>query len=270
MLFNSFEYLVFFPIIIVVYYLLSSKARWILLLAASYYFYASASGKLLLLILLSTLVDYLVGLKMDGLDSKKEKKPFLIISLVLNLGILCIFKYYNFFNDSFSHLFDLLNLEYLIPALDIVLPVGISFYTLQTLGYSVDIYRGEIKAEKHLGYFALYVCYFPQLVAGPIEKAANLLTQIKKEHQFDTTQVMRGVQLIGFGLFKKVVVADRIYPMIQFVNDNPGDFGGFSVLLFSCLFSYQVYCDFSGYSDIAIGSAQEMGVKLMDNFTRPF
>lgn len=201
---------------------------------------------------------------------KRKRKPYLILSLISNLGLLCFFKYYNFFNDSFAALFELLHLNYLIPSLSIILPVGISFYTFQTIGYSVDVYKGKITAERHLGYFALYVTYFPQLVAGPIEKSSNLIPQFKKEHSIDYKRITDGLKLMTWGFFKKVVIADQIAPMIKYVTDSPEQFNGFSVLLCSCLFVYQIYCDFSAYSDIAIGGAQVMGIKLMENFRRPF
>lgn len=270
MLFNSIEFLYFFPLVVGVYFILPFRFRWIFILFASYFFYGLANGKFLFLILVSTLIDYLAGLKMDGLLTKKERKPYLILSLVSNLGILCLFKYYNFFNDSFASLFELLNIPYLIPSLSIILPVGISFYTFQTMGYSIDIYKGKIKAERHLGYFALYVTYFPQLVAGPIEKASNLLPQFKIKQTLDYKRVTDGLKLMTWGFFKKVVIADQISPMIKYVTDSPEQFNGFSILLCSCLFAYQIYCDFSAYSDIAIGGAQVMGVKLMENFRRPF
>ena len=270
MLFNSIEFLYFFPLVVGLYFILPFRFRWLFLLLASYTFYGLANGLLLLLIVASTLIDYLAGIKMDDIDTKKGRKPFVILSLISNLGILCLFKYYNFFNDSFANLFQLLNIPYLIPSLSIALPVGISFYTFQTMSYSIDVYKGKIKAEKHLGYFALYVTYFPQLVAGPIEKASNLLPQFKTKQNFDYKRITDGLKLMTWGFFKKVVIADQISPMIKYVTDSPEQFNGFSVLLCSCLFVYQIYCDFSAYSDIAIGGAQVMGVKLMENFRRPF
>jgi D-alanyl-lipoteichoic acid acyltransferase DltB (MBOAT superfamily) len=270
MLFNSIDFLIFFPLVVLVYYLIPHKFRWALLLGTSYYFYASANGKLLFLLIFSTLIDYFAGLRMGQLESKKERKPYLILSLIINLGVLGLFKYYNFFFDSFSTLFLSLNIEYAIPALNLILPVGISFYTLQTLAYSIDVYKGKLKAEKHIGHFALYVCYFPQLVAGPIERASNLLPEFKEKKELDFDRISKGLKLMGFGLFKKVVIADQIAPMIQYFTNDPSSFNGLSVLICSCLFAYQIYCDFSGYSDIAIGAAQVMGVKLMVNFRRPF
>lgn len=253
-----------------IYFVVPPRFRWILLLAASYYFYARSNGKLVILIMFSTLVDYLAALKMSNLADKHKRKPYLILSLVVNLGVLGLFKYYDFFIDSFVTLFSWLNISYAAPALSLILPVGISFYTLQTLAYSIDVYKGKQEAEKHLGYFALYVCYFPQLVAGPIERAGNLLPELKKEVKVDYKRISDGLKLMGLGFFKKVVIADQIAPMIQYVTADVSAFGGFSTLLCLCLFAYQVYCDFSAYSDIAIGAAQVMGIKLMLNFRRPF
>lgn len=270
MLFNSVEFLLFFPVVVAVYFLLPFRFRWGFILAASYFFYMAWNKNFIFLILLSTLIDYLAGLQMEKYDTKKERRPYLLLSIFSNLGILCAFKYYNFFNDSFRDLFELLDLPYLIPALSLILPVGISFYTFQTLGYSLDVYNGKIKAERHFGYFALYVAYFPQLVAGPIERSSNLIPQFKIDHRFEYQRVTDGLKLMTWGMFKKVVVADQIAPMVNYVYANPENFGGFSILISCFLFAYQVYCDFSGYSDIAIGAALVMGVKLMENFRRPF
>lgn len=270
MLFNSIEFLLFFPFVVGMLFLLPFKFRWAFLLLASYFFYGLANGWFLLLIVLSTLIDYLVALKMSKFDEKKDRKPYLYVSLFSNLGLLVLFKYFNFFISSFTHLFELLHLEYAIPALEIILPVGISFYTFQTLAYSIDVYRGNTKAESHFGVFALYVTYFPQLVAGPIERSQSLIPQLKKKTNLSYENVTGGLKLMAWGFFKKVVIADQIAPLIQNVTNSPNEFYALSVLLCSVLFSYQIYCDFSGYSDIAIGAAQIMGVKLMVNFRRPF
>ena len=255
---------------VLIYFLLPFRFRWIFILAASYYFYMCWNKNFILLILTSTAIDYFAGLKMSNLSTKKERKPYLYLSLASNLGILCTFKYFNFFNDSFRDLFTFFDIAYAIPALSLILPVGISFYTFQTLGYSIDVYHGKIKAEKHIGYFALYVSYFPQLVAGPIERSSNLIPQFRQYFQFDYKRTTDGLKLMAWGLFKKVVVADQIAPMVDYVYQNPSDFGGLSILLCCLLFGYQIYCDFSGYTDIAIGAAQIMGIKLMENFRRPF
>jgi D-alanyl-lipoteichoic acid acyltransferase DltB (MBOAT superfamily) len=270
MLFNSIEFLLFFPTVVGLFFLTPFKYRWLLLLAASYLFYGLANGWFLLLIIFSTLIDYSVGLKMSQYEDKKKRKPYLLVSLISNLGMLMLFKYFNFFNESFADLFRLLNLEYAIPALGLILPVGISFYTFQTLAYSIDIYNGKAKPERHFGIFSLYVTYFPQLVAGPIERSNSLIPQLKKKSALSYYNVTNGLKLMAWGFFKKVVIADQISPMIKHITDSPQDFYGLTILLCAMLFSYQIYCDFSGYSDIAIGAAQVMGVKLMVNFNRPF
>lgn len=270
MLFNSIEYLIFFPLVVIAYFCLPPRYRWILLLAASYYFYMSWRVEYIILIIISTLIDYYAGLKMSDLPDRKSRRPYLMLSVLSNLGILIGFKYFNFFNDSFRSLFDYLNLPYLIPALNVLLPVGISFYTFQTLSYSIDIYKGEAKAERHLGIFALYVSFFPQLVAGPIERSQNLLPQFRINHQFEYDKVVLGLRQILIGFFKKVVIADRLGYYVNEVYNHPSDHEGLSVLIASYFFAFQIYCDFSGYSDIAIGSARVMGYDLMENFRQPY
>ncbi len=270
MQFNSFEYLLFFPIVVIVYYLLPFRFRWLLLLAASYLFYMTWNPYFILLIMGSTLVDFYCGNQMAKLPDKKQRLPYLWISLAFNIGLLFMFKYFNFFNENFATLFEFLNLSYMIPALDILLPVGISFYTFQTLSYTIDVYYGRIKAEKHLGIFALFVSFFPQLVAGPIERAKNLLPQLHKEYTFDFERVKKGVLLILWGLFKKVVIADKVGILVEVIFSAPEGLSGIVLLAGAILFCLQIYCDFSGYSDIAVGSAYVLGIKIMDNFRRPF
>ena len=196
MLFNSLHYLIFFPIVVLLYYSIPHRYRWGMLLAASYYFYASWRVEYLGLIILSTLIDYWAALRMGVLPTKKERRPYLILSILVNIGILVAFKYFNFFNDSFRFLSDMVNFPYTIPYLNILLPVGISFYTFQTMGYSIDVYSGQKEPEKHLGIFALYVSFFPQLVAGPIERSRHLLPQFHIEHKFDYDLVTSGLRRI--------------------------------------------------------------------------
>lgn len=270
MLFNSIDFLIFFPLVVGFLFVLPFRHRTVFLLLASYLFYGLANGWFLLLILLSTLIDYLVALKMATITDKKNRKPYLYLSLISNLGMLVIFKYFNFFNESFADLFKLMNLNYAVPALQVLLPVGISFYTFQTLAYSIDVYKGKVKAEQSFTLFALYVTYFPQLVAGPIERSQSLIPQLKKPTHLSYENATNGLKLIAWGFFKKLVIADQIAPMIKYVTDSPEEFYALSVFLCAVLFAYQVYCDFSGYSDIAIGAAQIMGVKLMVNFKQPF
>jgi len=273
MLFNSIEFLIFFAVVITAYFILKSKHRWILLLAASYYFYMSWNPAYIILIILSTVVDYFAGLKMGTTDDKSKRKKYLFASLFINLGMLFFFKYYNFFNKSFTYLTKEINiLQYggVLPTFDLLLPVGISFYTFQTLSYTIDVYRGEKEPEKHFGIFALYVSFFPQLVAGPIERSTRLLPQFKEEYKFDYIRVTDGLKLMLWGFFKKVVVADRLAIFVNGVYNDVNGVEGIPLILATVFFAFQIYCDFSGYSDIAIGAAQVMGFNLMDNFKRPY
>jgi len=270
MLFNSIHFLLFFPIVIFIYFSLPHRWRWLLLLIASYYFYMSWKAEYALLILASTVVDYFAGLKMGKIKKKEARRPYLIISLIANLGLLFAFKYLNFFSESLRTLLQSISIEFTTPYLNVLLPVGISFYTFQTLSYTIDLYYGKIKPERHFGIFALYVAYFPRLVAGPIERAKNLLPQFRKEQQFKYKRVTDGLKLMLWGFFKKLVIADRVAAIVNLVYNNPTDHTGFPLIVATVLFAVQIYCDFSGYSDIAIGAAQVMGIRLMDNFKRPY
>jgi alginate O-acetyltransferase complex protein AlgI len=270
MLFNSIEYLVFLPAVITVYFLVPPRFRWALLLVASYCFYMAWEPAYILLIVTSTLVDYLAGLFMGRTTSRAVRRRWLVASLTANLGLLFAFKYFNFFNASLRTGFELAGLSYSMPALNVLLPVGISFYTFQTLSYTIEVYRGNQKPERHLGYFALYVSFFPQLVAGPIERAGNLLPQLRKTRRFDYDNAVEGMRLILWGMFKKVVVADWLALFVDRVYDDPTRHPGPILALGTVAFAYQIYCDFSGYSDIAIGSARIMGIRLMTNFNRPY
>lgn len=270
MFFNSLEFLVFFPIVVGLYLMVPDRFRWMLLLAASYYFYAAWRLEYLILIIASTLIDYGAALRMDAASSKRGKRSWLIVSLVSNLGILFSFKYFNFFNESTRALFDQFNIFYDVPAFDVLLPVGISFYTFQTLSYTIDVYRGERGAERHLGIFALYVAFFPQLVAGPIERSTQLLPQFFKKVELTYDRTVDGLRLILWGLFKKLVIADRVAVYVDYVFGNPGEFSGPTILIAAYFFAFQIFCDFSGYSDIAIGTARILGYDLMDNFRRPY
>jgi D-alanyl-lipoteichoic acid acyltransferase DltB (MBOAT superfamily) len=216
------------------------------------------------------LIDYYAAVKMAKIAEKQKRKKFVILSLCANLGLLFSFKYLNFFSESTRSIFNHFNIFVNIPTFNILLPVGISFYTFQTLSYTIDVYKGKLNAEKHLGIFALYVSFFPQLVAGPIERSSRLLPQFYKKFDFDYNNVTNGLKLIVWGLFKKMVVADRLAILVDKIYNNPSHYNGISFLIATFFFSFQIYCDFSGYSDIAIGAAQTMGYKLMDNFFRPY
>ncbi|MFT2010250.1 MBOAT family O-acyltransferase [Pontibacter sp. 13R65] len=272
MLFNSIEFLVFFPTVVALYYLLPHRFRWVLLLVASYVFYMFWRVDYALILVLSTFIDYTCGRMMGRHpeEQRQRRKPWLWLSLLSNLGILFTFKYFNFFSSAAQDLAQLLGVTYAAPAFELLLPMGISFYTFQTISYSIDVYYGRVKPEKHLGIFALFVTFFPQLVAGPIERAGNLLGQLREKHQFDYQRLTGGLKLMAWGLFKKVVIADRLALMVNQVYGNPTDYEGLPLLVATVFFAFQIYCDFSGYSDMAIGAAQVMGFRLMENFRRPY
>lgn len=239
---------------------------------ASYYFYMSWKPAYAVILITSTLIDYLASQRM-GLytdEEKHKRRPWLYLSLLSNLGILLLFKYYNFFNDSARDIALALDVPYAMPAFELLLPMGISFYTFQTMSYSIDVYQGRIRPEPHLGIFALFVTFFPQLVAGPIERAGNLLGQLRQKHDFSYYRVVAGLRRMAWGFFKKIVIADNLALMVNQVYNNPTDYDGISLIIATIFFAFQIYCDFSGYSDIAIGAAQVMGFRLMENFRSPY
>jgi len=270
MLFNSLEYLWFFPTVVIIYYSLPSHKRWVLLLLASYFFYMSWKVEYIFLIIFSTLVDYFLALKIHQAKNSTQRKFFLVFSLVSNLGLLAAFKYANFISENINQFLTFTNTDKHLPYLDILLPVGISFYTFQTLSYTIDVYRGKIPPENNIGRFALYVTYFPQLVAGPIERAKSFIPELKKKVTFNYVNVVSGLRRILWGLFKKVVVADRVSAIVNHVYATSDDQNGLTLLLATYLFAFQIYCDFSGYSDIAIGSSRILGINLMENFKAPY
>jgi D-alanyl-lipoteichoic acid acyltransferase DltB (MBOAT superfamily) len=225
--------------------------------------------KYILILGFTIIVDYFAGIWIEKTEGKK-KQWFLIASLVANIGVLAVFKYYNFLNDNITALCGLVHAQNPIPALSILLPIGLSFHTFQAMSYTIEVYRGNQKAERHFGVYALYVMFYPQLVAGPIERPQNILHQFYIEHKFDYTRVTDGLKLMLWGLFKKVVVADRLSVVVDHIYKDPGQANGLTLSIAAVFFSFQIYCDFSGYSDMAIGSAQVMGFKLMDNFNRPY
>jgi len=270
MLFNSVSFLVFFPLVTALYFLLRHRYRWVLLLAASYYFYMCWRPEYVLLILLSTGVDYIAALGMGRAATSGARRGLLGLSLVGNLGTLFGFKYLTFFSGSVQAALEAVNIFYDVPVFQLALPVGVSFYTFQSMSYTIDVYRGERAPERHFGIFALYVSFFPQLVAGPIERSQHLLPQFVREHTFQYDRVMDGLKLMLWGLFKKVVIADRLAVYVDTVYDQPGEYYGLTVLLATYFFAVQIYCDFSGYSDMAIGAAKVFGFDLMENFRRPY
>ena len=273
MLFNSLEYLIFLPIVFLLYWFIFSKyfkVQNFILLASSYFFYGWWDWRFLFLILFSTIIDYFVGIKIY--DSKSVfKKLFLIISLVFNLGLLGIFKYFNFFIDSWIGLISFFGYELKSTwTLNVILPVGISFYTFQTISYSLDIYYKKIAPTRDFLSFAAFVSFFPQLVAGPIERASNLLPQILRKRSFKYVQGVQGLRLILWGMFKKIVIADSLAIHVNLIFENYSTMDGGVLLLGLIYFSFQIYCDFSGYSDIAIGTAKLFGIELMSNFQFPY
>ena len=276
MLFNSVQFLLFLPLVFVLYWIISSRQsnfQNTLLLVSSYVFYGWWDWRFLLLIAISTIVDYYCGLKISegSINNRFNRKAFLYLSCIVNLGILGFFKYYNFFIDSWIQLFS--NFGYNFEnswSLKVILPVGISFYTFQTLSYTIDVYRNNIKAEKNLLNFATFVAFFPQLVAGPIERARNLLPQIQSSREFSYPKAVSGLRLILWGFFKKIVIADSLAPLVDVIFADSQMLSGGVLVLGLIYFAFQIYCDFSGYSDIAIGTAKLFGIDLMVNFRFPY
>jgi alginate O-acetyltransferase complex protein AlgI len=270
MIFNSFGYLVFLPITILIYYLLPFRFRWVLLLAASYFFYLIWRVEFVLVLITATVVSYFSALKMGQIPNKKQRRNYLIFSIIINLGMLGFFKYLGFFTGIVNEVAGITGSGYSVPYFRILLPIGISFYIFQTIGYTVDVYRGVIKPEKNAGVYALFVSFFPLVLAGPIERGRRLIPQFHIEHTFDPHMITSGLRLILWGMFKKIVIADRLSIFVQPVFNEPGYFHGLEIVFAIILKMMQVYADFSGYTDIAIGSARLLGFKLSPNFNRPF
>ena len=272
MLFNSIDFAIFFPAVFILYWLVSKNLtlRNALILISSYVFYGWWDWRFLFLIIISSVVDFYVGQKLYKTQDKRKRKYFLLISLIVNLGFLVYFKYTNFFIETFVDSFRLFGKELEVSTLNIILPVGISFYTFQTLSYTIDIYRNQLKPTKNGLAFFSFVAFFPQLVAGPIERASHLLPQFYKTYSFNYKMVKSGLLLMAFGLFKKMVIADRAALYVNEVYNNPLSYDGIETITATVLFAFQIYCDFSGYSDIAIGAARTMGFDLMKNFDSPY
>lgn len=268
--FNSIHYLFFLPIVFILHWLVPQKLKWIVLLIASYYFYMSWNVKYVFLILFTTMVTYLSGILMDRCSDKKRRKAILSISIVACLSVLVVFKYLNFIFNTIESFMAVFFIKLHPMTVKLLLPVGISFYTFQTLSYVIDVYRGDIKAEHHFGYYATFISFFPQLVAGPIERSGNLLPQIKKDRSFEYDLGREGLLLMAWGFFKKVVIADTLAIYADKIYKNIYAYSGFSLIVATLFFTIQIYCDFSGYSDIAIGTAKLFGIRLMDNFKSPY
>jgi alginate O-acetyltransferase complex protein AlgI len=269
MLFNSFNFLIFFPVVTGVYFMLPYRWRWLWLLLASCFFYMFFIPAYILILAITILIDYFAGIYIAK-SAGKKRKLYLIISIISTCLVLFVFKYFNFFIGNINTIAGLLHWNYSLSLLNIILPIGLSFHTFQSLSYVIEVYRGRQTAEKHFGIYALYVMFYPQLVAGPIERPQNMLPQFHAEKKFDYNLVVSGLGQMLLGLFKKIFLADRLAILVNSVYNNPTDFHGLTLITATVLFAFQIYFDFSGYSDIALGAARVMGFKLMDNFNRPY
>lgn len=270
MLFNSFSFAIFLPIVFAVYWLVPKRFQWAIMFVASYYFYMSWNVKYVFLILFTTVISYITGILVEKESSANKKKLYLILALVASLGVLFFFKYFNFFSNSITDFLQLFSIKLNPITLKVMLPVGISFYTFQTLSYVIDVYKGDAKAEYHFGKYATFISFFPQLVAGPIERTQNLMSQIKEEHSFDYNKATYGLRVMAWGFFKKMAIADSLAVYVDKIYDNVYENSGFSLVVATVFFAIQIYCDFSGYSDIALGTAKLFGIDLMQNFKSPY
>lgn len=268
MLFNSFSFLIFFPAVTAFYFLIPHGYRWFFLLIASCVFYMAFIPIYILVLALTIAIDYTAALFIEKSEGR-QRKIYLIASIVSTCTVLFIFKYFNFFNSNLADVARFFHWNYPVQSLSLILPIGLSFHTFQSLSYVIEVYRRNFKAEHHFGIYALYVMFYPQLVAGPIERPNNLIHQFYEKHSFDYQRVIDGLKLMAWGFFKKVVIADKLAGVVGKVYSDPSQYTGLPLIAAAVSFAIQVYCDFSGYSDIAIGSAQVMGFRLRDNFNRP-
>jgi len=269
MLFTSTQFFIFFPVVTVIYFLLPHRYRWLHLLLASCFFYMVFIPKYILILFFTIIVDYIAGIKIEAATGRK-RKLYLVVSLVANIGVLAIFKYYNFFLGNLNDLAELIRWNYSLPLLDIILPLGLSFHTFQAMSYTIEVYRGNYPAERHFGIYALYVMFYPQLVAGPIERPQNLLPQFREEHTFVYSRVTNGLKLMLMGFFKKLVIADQAAFVVNSIYSHSYDYVGLPLIIATVFFAFQIFCDFSGYTDIARGAARVMGFRLRENFNRPY
>lgn len=273
MLFNSISYLFFLPVVFILYWFIACKnlkAQNLLLLGASYFFYACWDWRFLFLLMFSTLLDYYTGLKMQDAQNEQRKKFWFWLSIIINVGFLAVFKYYNFFAESFAGLLSGVGLKVNVWTLKVILPVGISFYTFHGLSYVIDIYKNRIQPERNFVDYAVFVSFFPLLVAGPIERATHLLPQVKQKRIFDYSKAVDGLRQILWGLFKKIVIADNCAEFANLIFNNSASYSGSTLALGALFFTFQIYCDFSGYSDIALGTARLFGIELLRNFAFPY
>jgi alginate O-acetyltransferase complex protein AlgI len=270
MLYNSLQFLLFFIIITITYWNIPNRYRWLLLLLGSCYFYMAFVPSYIVILGFTIVVDYIAGIYIESATNLRVRKVLLILSLIANIGVLAFFKYFNFINTTIDALLGLSSHHTPFPYLTFLLPIGLSFHTFQAMSYTIEVYRRNQKAEKHFGIYALYVMFYPQLVAGPIERPQNMLWQFHKDHKYDFENLKSGLMQMAFGMFKKVVIADRLSEIVDQAYAHPNAQNGKTFLIVSILYSFQIYCDFSGYSDIGIGAARTMGFKLMDNFNVPY
>jgi alginate O-acetyltransferase complex protein AlgI len=268
--FNSIQFLLFFPLVATAFFVIPHRVRWFLLLGASYIFYISWNPKYVVVLLTVTVIGYLSGLLLESEDRQTRRRIILIFSLLASLGILLFFKYFELSSRALHVFFEQLGISHLIPGFNILLPLGISFFTFQTMSYILDVYRGIIPAEKHVGMYALFIAFFPHLTAGPIARAKQLLPQFHTVHAPDYEMIVSGLQRMVWGLFKKLVIADRLALLVNTVYGDPTAFTGTALIIATYAFAFQIYCDFSGYADIAIGAARVMGFELQENFQRPY
>ncbi len=270
MLFNSLHFAIFFPIVVALYFALAHEKRWILLLAASLYFYMAWNPAYVVLLLTATAINFWAGARIGASNDPRARKLYLVTGVSTSLAILFFYKYFNLFNETLRAGFTWAGLPYPVSSLHFLLPVGISFYTFHTLTYTIDVYRGIQKPENRFGIFALFVSFFPQLVAGPIARSSMLMPQFDERHEFDYRLAASGLKLMAWGFFKKLVIADHLTAYVDQVYGAPQDFSGPVLVMATVFFAFQIYCDFSGYTDIAIGSARIMGFRLMLNFNHPY
>lgn len=270
MLFHSIQFLFFFAIVVAIYFAIPYRYRWLLLLCTSYFFYGFFSPAYIPLLFGLTLINYYAALRMGDYRKPPGRKGYFIFCLLSNILLLLTFKYYNFFAQSLTTIFRQTPIALSIPAVGWLLPVGISFYTFKNMSYAIDVYRGEKTPERHLGYYALYVAFFPQLLAGPIERATRLLPQFREKFDFDYQRVARGLKVVLWGLFMKIVIADTLTMLVDPIYNSPRQYDGMHLMLATFFYSFQIYCDFAGYSHIAIGAAEVFGYKTMQNFDHPY
>lgn len=270
MIFNSFQFLFFFFAVTVLYYTLPHKFRGLLILLASCLFYVSFIPPYLLILLGMICADYFFGLKIEQTKNKKQRKIFLFCSILLTVSILSFFKYFNFFNANLIEATKFINWNYSLESFKLIFPIGLSFHAFQSIAYVIEVYKKKQKAERNFIVYAQYIMFFPQLLAGPIERPQNMLHQYKKEHKFQYQRVVHGLRLILWGSFQKIVIADRLAVIVNSVYNQPQEYTGLTLIIATIFFAFQIFCDFAGYSNIARGAAKVLGIDLMVNFDKPY